>query len=67
MDKKIFLDKNDIIELTGIEFYQLDYLVKTGKVPAIKRGSGRKRLYPHRAIEIIKNWQNKGKIHNDKR
>lgn len=52
-----YLTKNEIIEETGLKYYQLDYLVRSNQVPVIMRGSGRRRLYPPKALKIIKKWK----------
>jgi len=53
MDNKEYLTKDEILDKTGIKYYKLDYLVRSGQVPVIKRGSGKKRLYPPEALEIV--------------
>ena len=52
MDK--YLNQKEVIEMTGIRFYQLEYLIKKGEISVIQLGSGNPRKFPPETIEIIK-------------
>jgi len=51
MDK--YLSQKEVIEMTGIRFYQLEYLIKKGEISVIQNGSGNPRLFPLESVEII--------------
>ena len=44
----------DVLSATGIKFYQLEHLVKTGRVPARRFGKGLPREFSSGAIDIIR-------------
>jgi len=52
MDK--YLSQKEVIEITGIRFYQLEYLIKKGEISVIQLGSGNPRKFPPDSIKRIK-------------
>lgn len=54
MKDKHWLTQKELLQKTGIKFYKLDYLVKTGDIPVIQKGSGNLRQFPDEAVRIIK-------------
>ena len=54
-----YLSQKEVIERTGIRFYQLEYLIKKGDLPVIQNGSGIPRKFPLAVVEIIQERLNK--------
>ena len=54
---KKYLTQKELLEKTGIQFYQLEYLIKKGEVPVIKSGSGVPRKYPVESLKLIEDWK----------
>jgi|TARA_Y100000310_G_C20644526_1_gene795809 hypothetical protein len=48
------LSTSEVLDKTGLVFYQLEYLVKTGRIPTFSYGKGLPRRYPLNTIEKIK-------------
>ena len=44
----------EVLQKTRIPFYQLDYLVKAGRIHAFRTGRGIERRFPPDTIEKIK-------------
>ena len=60
---KNHLTQKEVLEKTGLKFYQLEYLIKKGKVPVIQSGSGVPRKYPFESLTIIEDLK-KSRGHN---
>jgi len=54
MKSRRFLTQKELLQKTGIKFYKLEYLIKTGIVPVIQKGRGTPRQFPIDAISIIR-------------
>jgi hypothetical protein len=51
--------QKEVLEKTGIKCYQLEYLIRTKKIPVIRKGKGIPREFPEEAIKIIKERVNR--------
>jgi len=54
MKRQGFLTQKEILQKTGIKFYRLEYLIKTGIVLVIQKGRGIPRQFPPDSVSIIK-------------
>jgi len=53
--KQSYLTQTELQEIfPGVKPYKMDYLVRIGILPVIKRGRGYERLFLPEAIDIIK-------------
>lgn len=59
---KNYLTQRELIKATGLRYYQIEYLIKTEIIPVVLRGKGLPRLFPLKAVEIIKARQENLKI-----
>ena len=48
-----YLTQKQVLEQTGLKYYQLEHLIKSGIVQVYRCGSGNPRKFPLAAIEII--------------
>ena len=54
LKESAMLKTSDVLRETKIPFYQLDYLVKAGRIHAFRTGRGIERRFPPDTIEKIK-------------
>lgn len=55
MKPEITYTSSEILSMTGLKPYQLDYIVRVGEIPVIKSGKANPRLFPVDALDEILN------------
>ena len=48
------LSQKDVLKQTGLKFYQLEHLIKSGVIPVYQFGKGNPRKFRPEVIDIIK-------------
>ena len=64
MNEEIYLSQEELSKRTGIPFYSINYLVRLEEVTVIRRGRGRPRQFPLKAVQQIENWKKYGRTAN---
>jgi len=51
---KNYLSQKDVLKQTGLKFYQLEHLIRSGVIPVQQFGKGNPRKFAPEAVDIIK-------------
>ncbi|GEM_PF-3231506 len=50
------ISQKELLQKTGAKYYQVEHLIRTGRLPVYKHGRGNERQFPLEAIEILNDW-----------
>ena len=50
------ISQKELLERTGAKYYQVEHLIRAGRLPVERYGRGNERRFPLEAIEMVKTW-----------